>query len=50
MSAFESKALFRLIDQGAPTLLLDEGDNLGLRKVCSIATARRAATIALGVY
>jgi hypothetical protein len=24
-------ALFRLIDEGAPTLLLDEGDNLGLR-------------------
>jgi hypothetical protein len=24
-------ALFRLIEQGAPTLLLDEGDNLGLR-------------------
>ena len=23
--------IFRLIDQGAPTLLLDEGDNLGLR-------------------
>ena len=39
--------LFRLIDGGSPTLLLDEGDNLGLAPIVTCATCSMAGTSAV---